>query len=123
MLRRLHPRFKTPWLSLVVFAGLLSIVVLLPGKTDFLGEMYAFGAMLSFTIAHLAVIALRVRTEGDEGAFKVGPNLRVRGIDWPLFAVFGALGTGIAWIGLGWAGSLRVCLPTSATGGSPCGHP
>src|SRR5205823_2713351 len=90
--RRLHPRFKTPWLSLVIFAGLLSIVVLLPGKTDFLGEMYAFGAMLSFTIAHLAVIALRVRTEGDEEAFKVGPNLRVRGIDWPLFAIFGALG-------------------------------
>ena len=36
--RRLHPKFKTPWLSLVFFAGLLSIIVLLPGKTDFLGE-------------------------------------------------------------------------------------
>jgi APA family basic amino acid/polyamine antiporter len=112
--RRLHPRFKTPWLSLVVFAGLLSIVVLLPGRTDFLGDMYAFGAMLSFTIAHLAVIALRVRAGADDEGFKVGPNLRVRGIDWPLFAIFGALGTGIAWIvvvvqrtgprwaGLGW---------------------
>src|SRR5213592_3109436 len=57
--RRLHPKFKTPWLSLVVFAGALSIAVLLPGKTDFLGNMYAFGAMLSFTIAHASVIALR----------------------------------------------------------------
>jgi APA family basic amino acid/polyamine antiporter len=112
--RRLHPRFKTPWLSLVVFAGLLAIVVLLPGRTTFLGEMYAFGAMLSFTIAHLAVIALRVRDRDDGESFKVGPNLRVRGIDWPLFAIFGALGTGIAWLvvvvqrtgprwaGLGW---------------------
>jgi APA family basic amino acid/polyamine antiporter len=112
--RRLHPRFKTPWLSLVVFAGLLAIVVLLPGRTAFLGEMYAFGAMLSFTIAHLAVIALRVRDRDDGESFKVGPNLRVRGIDWPLFAIFGALGTGIAWLvvvvqrtgprwaGLGW---------------------
>src|SRR6266545_4757376 len=54
--RRLHPRFKTPWLSLVVFAGIVSIAVLLPGQTTFLGDMYAFGAMLSFTIAHLAVI-------------------------------------------------------------------
>src|SRR6059058_3817493 len=112
--RRLHPKFKTPWLSLLVFAGLLSIVVLLPGKTDFLGNMYAFGAMLSFTIAHVSVIALRLSTRDDPEAFKVRPSLRIRGVDWPLFAIFGALGTGIAWIvvvvqkpgprwaGLGW---------------------
>jgi APA family basic amino acid/polyamine antiporter len=112
--RRLHPRFKTPWLALFVFAGMVPILVLLPGQTAFLGDMYAFGAMLSFTIAHLAVIALRVKTRGDPEAFKVRPNLRVGGIDWPLFAIFGALGTGAAWFvvviqksgprwaGLGW---------------------
>jgi basic amino acid/polyamine antiporter, APA family len=112
--RRLHPRFKTPWLSLVVFAGLISIVVLLPGQTTFLGDMYAFGAMLSFTIAHVSVIALRVRSRGDPEAFKVRPNVRIGGVDWPLFAIFGGLGTGIAWLvvvvqksgprwaGLGW---------------------
>jgi len=59
--RRLHPRFKTPWLSLIVFAGIVSIVTLLPGETDFLGTMYSFGAMLSFTIAHISIIALRYR--------------------------------------------------------------
>jgi basic amino acid/polyamine antiporter, APA family len=112
--RRLHPRFKTPWLSLLIFAGLLSIIVLLPGQTDFLGNMYAFGAMLSFTIAHVSVIALRMSTRNDPEAFKVRPSLRFRGVDWPLFAVFGAIGTGIAWLvvviqkpgprwaGLGW---------------------
>jgi APA family basic amino acid/polyamine antiporter len=112
--RRLHPKFKTPWLSLVVFAGFIPVVVLLPGRTAFLGDMYAFGAMLSFTIAHCAVIALRIITRNDREAFKVGPNLRIRGIDWPLFALFGAFGTGAAWIvvvvqkpgprwaGLGW---------------------
>jgi APA family basic amino acid/polyamine antiporter len=112
--RRLHPKFKTPWLALAFFAGLLSILVLLPGETDFLGDMYAFGAMLSFTIAHVSVIALRVRTREDREAFRAWPNLRVRGVDWPLFALFGAVGTGIAWIvvvvqksgprwaGLGW---------------------
>src|SRR5213595_713281 len=47
--RRLHPKFKTPWLSLVVFAGFVSIIILLPGKTTFLSTMYSFGAMLSFT--------------------------------------------------------------------------
>src|SRR5205823_14328779 len=44
--RRLHPKFKTPWLSLVVFAGLISVLVVSTGKTTFLGDMYAFGAML-----------------------------------------------------------------------------
>src|SRR4029077_7042689 len=52
--RRLHPKFKTPWLSLVVFAGLFSILAVLPGNTDFLGTMYSFGAMLSFTVAHVS---------------------------------------------------------------------
>src|SRR5213595_568052 len=55
--RRLHKRFRTPWLALVVFAGFASIAVILPGETNFLGTMYAFGAMLSFTIAHVAVVA------------------------------------------------------------------
>jgi APA family basic amino acid/polyamine antiporter len=96
--RRLHPRFKTPWLSLVVFAGLISIIVLLPGQTTFLGDMYAFGAMLSFTIAHVSVIALRMHTRDDAEAFKIRPSLRVRGVDWPLFAIFGAFGTGAAWL-------------------------
>jgi APA family basic amino acid/polyamine antiporter len=112
--RRLHPRFRTPWLSLVVFAGIVSIAVLLPGQTTFLGDMYAFGAMLSFTIAHLAVIALRVTTPPGDVLYRAVPNLRVRGVDWPIFALFGGLGTAAAWIvvviqkpgarwvGLGW---------------------
>jgi basic amino acid/polyamine antiporter, APA family len=94
--RRLHPRFKTPWLSLVVFAGIAAIAVLLPGKVTFLGDLYAFGAMLSFTIAHVSIIALRAK-RGEEFAFRPWPNLRIAGIDWPLFAIFGALGTGAAW--------------------------
>src|ERR671925_615271 len=89
--RRLHPKFKTPWLSLAVFAGLISIIVLLPGRTTFLGDMYAFGAMLSFTIAHVSVIALRMKSRGDAEAFNLRPSLRLRGVEWPLFAVFGAL--------------------------------
>ena len=43
----------------IVFAGVIPIAVLLPGKVDFLGTMYSFGAMLSFTIAHASIIALR----------------------------------------------------------------
>jgi basic amino acid/polyamine antiporter, APA family len=112
--RRLHPRFKTPWLSLVVFAGFVAIAVLLPGKTTFLGDMYAFGAMLSFTIAHASVIALRYTRREREMRFRARPNLVVGGVSWPLFAILGGLGTAAAWIvvviqkdaarwvGLGW---------------------
>jgi basic amino acid/polyamine antiporter, APA family len=112
--RRLHPRFKTPWLALVFFAGIVSIATLLPGQTTFLGTMYSFGAMLSFTIAHAAVIGLRYRYPGEELVFRARPNLRLRGVDWPLFAIFGGLATAGAWLvvvvqedatrwaGLGW---------------------
>lgn len=111
--RRLHPRFKTPWLSLVVFAGIISIAVLIPGKVDFLGTMYSFGAMLSFTIAHASIIALR-RRKREPGEFRARPNLRIGDFEVPLFAILGGLGTAIAWIvvviqypparwaGLGW---------------------
>jgi APA family basic amino acid/polyamine antiporter len=109
--RRLHPRFKTPWLSLVIFAGLISILTLLPGQTTFLGTMYSFGAMLSFTIAHVAVIGLRYRRRDEELVFRARPNLRLRGVDWPLFAIVGGAATAIAWLvvvvqepGTRWAG-------------------
>lgn len=96
--RRLHPRFKTPWLALVLFGGGVSIIALLPGQTDFLGTMYSFGALLSFTVAHASVIALRVRRRDEELVYRARPNLRLRGIDWPLFAILGGLGTGLAWL-------------------------
>ena len=98
LFRRLHPKFKTPWISLVVFAGFVSILVLLPGKTNFLGTMYSFGAMLSFTIAHASVIQLRRLRTGEDIAWRARPNVRWRGVDWPLFAVIGGLGTGLSWI-------------------------
>ncbi|HEX2287325.1 MAG TPA: universal stress protein [Gaiellaceae bacterium] len=100
--RRLHPTFKTPWISLVVFAGLISILTLLPGRVDFLGTMYSFGAMLSFAIAHISVIALRYKRREEELVFRGRPNLHIRGVDWPLFAIVGAFATGVAWIVVVW---------------------
>ena len=41
--RRLHPRLKTPWLSLVVFAGIAPILVILPGDVNFVGTLYSLG--------------------------------------------------------------------------------
>jgi APA family basic amino acid/polyamine antiporter len=71
---------------------------MLPGQADFLGQMYAFGAMLSFTIAHLAVIALRMRKPDAERPWRGPGQLQIRGRSVPLFAVFGGVGTGLAWI-------------------------
>jgi len=96
--RRLHPKLKTPWLALVVFAGIGPTIFLISGQVDFLGNMYAFGAMLSFTIAHVAVITLRVKGRDEELEWRARPNLRIGGIQWPLFAIFGAFGTGAAWL-------------------------
>jgi APA family basic amino acid/polyamine antiporter len=95
--RRLHPRFKTPFLSLLCFSGLLSIATLLPGKIDFLGTMYSFGAMLSFAIANASLIALRWRFRDEELLVKGKPNLKLFGVEWPLFAILGFLGTAAAW--------------------------
>ncbi|HSH21770.1 MAG TPA: APC family permease, partial [Candidatus Caenarcaniphilales bacterium] len=96
-LRRLHPRFRTPYVAIAVF-GLVACLTIVPGKADFLGTIYAFGAMLSFTIAHLAVIALRIKEPAHERPYRGPGNVRLRGRDLPLFAVFGGLGTGIAWV-------------------------
>ena len=60
--------------------------------------MYAFGAMLSFTIAHAAVIQMRRKPPPVEEPYRVRPSLRVGGVDWPLFAIVGGLGTGLAWL-------------------------
>src|SRR5262249_28490966 len=98
LFRRLHPKLKTPWLSLLVFGGALPILFLLSGRVGFLGRMYAFGAMLSFTIAHASVIALRVKDRDAELGWGAGPNLKIGGVSWPLFAIVGGLGTGIAWL-------------------------
>ena len=58
-MRRLHPHFRTPYLGILVFSAIAALA-LLPGQAEFLGAIYAFGAMLSFSMAHLALLRLRV---------------------------------------------------------------
>jgi APA family basic amino acid/polyamine antiporter len=91
-LRRLHPHFRTPYLGIIVFSA-LACVALLPGQAEFLGLMYAFGAMLSFSMAHLAVIRLRFKAPDAERPYRSPGRLRVRGADLPPFALLGLAGT------------------------------
>jgi len=94
---RLHPRHRTPWFTIVVFSVFAGIL-LIPGKTDFLGNLYSYGAMLSFTTAHAAVIALRIKDPGRERPYRIGVNIHIRGAAIPISAVIGGIGTFAAWV-------------------------
>jgi APA family basic amino acid/polyamine antiporter len=97
VLRKLHPRFRTPYMAILVFGGIACLTIL-PGEATFLGTIYAFGAMLSFTMAHASVIALRIKEPDHERPYKGRGNIRIRGVELPLYAIFGGLGTGAAFI-------------------------
>ena len=94
---RLHPKYRTPWFT-IVFFSVIAGVLLIPGKTTFLGNLYSFGAMLSFTTAHAAVIALRIKEPDRERPYRMPWNVRIRGHSIPMTAVVGGIGTFAAWI-------------------------
>src|SRR4051812_11788202 len=94
---RLHPRYRTPWFT-IAFFSVLATILLIPGKTDFLGNLYSFGAMLSFTTAHVAIVALRFREPNRSRPYRSPWNVRLRGAVVPLGAVLGAVGTFAAWV-------------------------
>src|SRR5689334_12442488 len=110
-LRHISPRSRTPVTALAVFC-VLACLAMVPGKETFLGNMYAFGAMLSFTTAHVSLIGLRwrlarnrmrklpgdVEVEEEEGWVQAPFNIKVAGVSVPLFAVFGGLLTATAWV-------------------------
>lgn len=96
-MRQLHPIYRTPWIGIGIFS-VVACIALIPGQAEFLGNMYAFGAMLSFTVAHLAVIRLRITQPDRERPFRGPGKINFRGHELPLFAIVGLIGTGAAFI-------------------------
>jgi basic amino acid/polyamine antiporter, APA family len=96
-LRRLHPRYRTPWIGIILFSG-FAILVTLPGKAKFLGSVYSFGALLSFTMAHLSVTRLRFTKPDFPRPYKGPGNVMYHGVDLPLFAIGGGLFTAVAFV-------------------------
>ncbi|MEO6497305.1 MAG: universal stress protein [Solirubrobacteraceae bacterium] len=97
-LRRLHPRYGTPWIGILVF-GAIACLTMIPGKAAFLGNMYAFGAMLSFTIAHVSVARLRFTQPDHPRPYRGPGQIPIgKGRYLPLFAVLGGTGTGLAFV-------------------------
>src|ERR687893_368931 len=95
--RQLHPRYRTPYVAIIAF-GAVACLTILPGQAEFLGTIYAFGAMLSFTMAHVAVVALRIKEPDRERPYRAPWNVTIRGHSIPMVSVLGGLGTGIAFI-------------------------
>jgi APA family basic amino acid/polyamine antiporter len=93
----LHPRYRTPWFTLIFFS-LFASALILYGNTEVLGNLYSFGAMLSFTTAHAAIVALRIKDPDRERPYKAPWGVRVRGHVIPLTAVIGGIGTAAAWV-------------------------
>ncbi len=97
LLGRLHPQRSTPYVAISV-AAVAATGLAFSGDIEFLTGIFAFGATLAFTIAHLSVIVLRRREPEAQRVFRIPLTVKVR--DWPipLPAAIGAVGSFAAWI-------------------------
>jgi len=96
---RLHPTRSTPYVVIVV-ACILAAAIGIPADMDFLVGIFAFGALLGLTIAHLSIIVLRYKEPDRDRPFKAAFSVRFMGGDLPLHAVLGALLSFGAWVGV-----------------------
>jgi APA family basic amino acid/polyamine antiporter len=110
---RLSTRWGTPFVIIGAAAGAGAALVI-PRDLELLVGIYAFGALLAFTIAHVSVIALRFREPNRPRAYAVPLSFTFRGARVPLPTVAGALvaaiglilvlwfHAGARYVGLGW---------------------
>jgi len=93
---RLHRRRGTPYFAIAI-AALLAFALTIPRDLEFLAGVFAFGAMISFALAHLSVIVLRFRERDRPSAFRVPLSVPIRGARVPLPAVFGLVVSVLVW--------------------------
>ena len=101
-LGRVHPRFRTPYMAIIVFCA-IAILMLAPGFTspDFfadLGALYVFGSLLCFAFAHAAIINLRIKKSDMPRPFKLRGNINFKGKDLPVTAILGLLSNVGIWV-------------------------
>src|SRR5581483_2215708 len=112
-LGRLHPVRSTPYV-LIVIAGLIAAGLVASEDLSFLIGIYAFGATLAFTIAHLSIIKLRFTEPDRDRPYRIPASVRIKGASVPIPAVVGAFASAAGWlavmvvheparyVGLGW---------------------
>lgn len=101
-LSRVHPRFKTPYISIILFS-VVAIIILSPAffttaAFEKMGTLYAFGSLLAFAFSHASVLSLRVRKPELPRPFKLGWNIKIKGRELPISAVLGLIATSTIWI-------------------------
>jgi len=101
-LGRIHHRFRTPYITIILFC-LIALLVLTPGffTTGFfadLGALYVFGSLLCFALAHAAILRLRAKKPDSPRPFKLGWNIRIRERELPMTAILGLAATSAIWI-------------------------
>jgi APA family basic amino acid/polyamine antiporter len=112
-LGKLGTRHATPHVGIAI-CGVIALGLVLPTDVELLAGIYAFGATLAITIAHLSVIRLRALDPERVRPFKIPFGVRLRGAELPLPAVFAVVLSGLAfasvlayhdrarWVGGGW---------------------
>jgi APA family basic amino acid/polyamine antiporter len=94
----IHPKFRTPFVSLGFFAVLAALVVLWSrGKMTFLADLYNFGAMIAFFFAHLSLIILRIKKPDLKRPFRIPFNIHFGKVSIPITAIIGCIATFGVW--------------------------
>ena len=101
-LSRVHHRFKTPYIAIIVFS-IVALLILSPGLFAAnvfknMGALYAFGSLLAFMFAHASILSLRAKKPELPRPFKVGWNVTIRGCELPISTILGLVATTIIWI-------------------------
>jgi APA family basic amino acid/polyamine antiporter len=97
-LGRVHPKRMTPYVAIIAFGAVACVLLMLPGDTiTLLADLYAFGAMISFTVAHVSVVWLRHKEPETRRPFRSPLSFSIGGYDVPPLAIIGGLGTFAVW--------------------------
>ncbi len=102
VLSRVHPRFKTPYISIILFS-IIALLILIPGffaANVFanMGALYAVGSLLAFMFAHASIISLRIRKPELQRPFKLRGNIKIKGHELPITAILGFVILTIIWV-------------------------
>jgi APA family basic amino acid/polyamine antiporter len=94
---RLHPTRATPYVVIAV-AATLAGALSLTKDLEFLVGIYAFGALMAFTLAHASIVVLRYKEPNRPRPYRMPLNVDFRGGSLPLPAVAGAFFSALAWV-------------------------
>jgi APA family basic amino acid/polyamine antiporter len=99
---RLSRRAHVSPLAIVSVAVASSAIVVATSffrhDVEFLASLFSFGVLLAFTAAQLAVIKLRIDEPELERPYRAPLNVRIRGVEVPLPAIVGSIGTFAIWL-------------------------